>query len=66
MILAAVLGAMSLEFFVEFPPFGCQFGTLISIGLVVIEEMTYHRCNNPRDLVHLIATCFLEHIPPGH
>jgi hypothetical protein len=39
------------------------FGTLVSIGSVVIEEMSYHRYNDPRDLVRLIAVCFLEFFP---
>jgi len=43
--------------------FGYLFGTLISIGAVVIEEMTYHRYNDPRDLVRLIGACLLEIIP---
>jgi cellulose synthase/poly-beta-1,6-N-acetylglucosamine synthase-like glycosyltransferase len=63
MIAAALLGALSAAFFAEFMLFGYLFGTLISIGSVVIEEMTYHRYNNPRDLLRLIGACFLEHVP---
>jgi cellulose synthase/poly-beta-1,6-N-acetylglucosamine synthase-like glycosyltransferase len=63
MIAAAIVGALSPTFFVEFLLFGYLFGTLISIGSVVIEEMSYHRYNDPRDLVRLLGTCFLEHFP---
>jgi cellulose synthase/poly-beta-1,6-N-acetylglucosamine synthase-like glycosyltransferase len=63
MILATLFGALSASFFVAFLLFGYLFGTLISIGSVVIEEMTYHRYNDPRDLVRLIGVCFLEHFP---
>jgi cellulose synthase/poly-beta-1,6-N-acetylglucosamine synthase-like glycosyltransferase len=63
MLVAAALGALSASFFAEFMLFGYLFGTLISIGSIVIEEMTYHRYNNPRDLLRLIGVCFLEHIP---
>ena len=63
MIAAACLGLLSGKFFVEFLLFGYLFGTLISIGSVLIEEMTYHRYNESRDLSRLILTCFLEHFP---
>jgi intein/homing endonuclease len=54
---------LSGKFFIEFLLFGYLFGTLISIGSVVIEEMTYHRYNESRDLSRLILACFLEHFP---
>lgn len=63
MILAAVAGLLSPVFFVNFLLFGYLFGTLISVGSIVIEEMTYHRYNDPRDLARLILACFLEHFP---
>jgi len=63
MIAAACLGLLSGKFFIEFLLFGYLFGTLISIGSVVIEEMTYHRYNESRDLSRLILSCFLEHFP---
>jgi cellulose synthase/poly-beta-1,6-N-acetylglucosamine synthase-like glycosyltransferase len=63
MIVAAAVGALSPTFFFEFLLFGYLFGTLISIGSVVIEEMSYHRYNDPRDLVRLLGACFLEHFP---
>lgn len=63
MIIAACLGLLNGKFFFEFLVFGYLFGVLISIGSVVIEEMTYHRYNEPRDLLRLILFCFLEHFP---
>jgi cellulose synthase/poly-beta-1,6-N-acetylglucosamine synthase-like glycosyltransferase len=63
MVTAAFLGLLSGKFFVEFLLLGYLFGTLISIGSVVIEEMTYHRYNESRDLSRLILACFLEHFP---
>jgi cellulose synthase/poly-beta-1,6-N-acetylglucosamine synthase-like glycosyltransferase len=63
MIAAAAVGALGPAFFVQFLLFGYLFGTMISIGSVVIEEMTYHRYNDPRDLLRLLGACFLEHFP---
>jgi cellulose synthase/poly-beta-1,6-N-acetylglucosamine synthase-like glycosyltransferase len=60
---AAYLGLLSREFFIQFLLFGYVFSTLISIGSVLIEEMTYKRYNNWRDLGRLICFCFLEHFP---
>jgi cellulose synthase/poly-beta-1,6-N-acetylglucosamine synthase-like glycosyltransferase len=62
-IAATCLGALHVSFFVGFLLFGYLFGTLISIGAVVIEEMTYHRYNDPRDVVSLIGACLLEIFP---
>ncbi len=63
MVLAAALGALSREFFLQFLLFGYAFATLISIGAVVQEEITYRRYNDWRDVARLIAYCFLEHFP---
>jgi cellulose synthase/poly-beta-1,6-N-acetylglucosamine synthase-like glycosyltransferase len=63
MIIAAVSGQLSPSFFLAFLLFGYLFGTLISIGSVVLEEMTYHRYNDWRDLVRLLAFCFFEFFP---
>ncbi len=60
---ASILGALSPAFFLEFLLFGYLFGTMISSVSVVIEEMSYHRRNNPRDLMRLIGVCFLEYFP---
>lgn len=58
---AAYLGLLSREFFIQFLLVGYVFSTLISIGSVLIEEMTYKRYNDWRDLARLICFCFLEH-----
>jgi cellulose synthase/poly-beta-1,6-N-acetylglucosamine synthase-like glycosyltransferase len=62
-VLAACLGALSREFFVQFLLFGYAFATLISIGSVLQEEITYKRYNDWRDVVRLVTYCFLEHFP---
>lgn len=60
---ALVLGKLSHAFFVEFLIFGYLFAALISVGAVLQEEVTYRRYNDWRDVVWLIAYCFLEQIP---
>jgi len=62
-LIAALMGLLSRRFFVQFLLFGYVFSTVISIGSVLIEEMTYRRYNNWRDLARLICFCFLEHFP---
>jgi cellulose synthase/poly-beta-1,6-N-acetylglucosamine synthase-like glycosyltransferase len=62
-ILAGILGVLDRFFLTRFLILGYLFGTLISIGSVVLEEMTYHRYNDPRDLLKLIAACFFEMFP---
>lgn len=59
---AALSGSLSAGFFALFVVFGYLFGTLISVGAVVMEEMTYHRYNNSRDLLRLMAYCFCEYL----
>lgn len=63
MAVAALLGVLSKEFFLQFLLFGYLFATLISIGSVLQEEITYRRYNNWRDVARLIGYCFLEHFP---
>jgi cellulose synthase/poly-beta-1,6-N-acetylglucosamine synthase-like glycosyltransferase len=63
MIAAALLGVLSREFFFNFLIFGYAFATMISIGAVLQEEITYRRYNDWRDAVRLILFCFLEHFP---
>ncbi len=63
MVLAALLGVLSRQFFIEFLLFGYAFATLLSIGAVLQEEITYRRYNSPRDVARLILFCFLEHFP---
>ena len=62
-ILAAVLGVLSHAFFLQFLIFGYAFATVISIGSVLQEEITYKRYNDWQDVVRLVSYCFLEHFP---
>ena len=62
-VLAACLGALSREFFVQFLLFGYAFATMISIGSVLQEEITYKRYNDWQDVARLVTYCFLEHFP---
>ncbi|MBZ5501959.1 MAG: glycosyltransferase family 2 protein [Acidobacteriia bacterium] len=62
-ILAAVLGVLSREYFLQFLIYGYAFGTMISIGAVLQEEITYKRYNDWRDVVRLVLYCFFEHFP---
>jgi cellulose synthase/poly-beta-1,6-N-acetylglucosamine synthase-like glycosyltransferase len=61
--LAACIGALSREFFLQFLIFGYAFATIISIGSVLQEEITYKRYNDWQDVVRLVSYCFLEHFP---
>ncbi len=62
-ILAAWLGVLSSTFFLQFVLFGYAFATLISIGSVLQEELTYKRYNDWQDVARLVSYCFLEHFP---
>ncbi len=62
-VLAAIWGVLSQEFFQQFLIFGYAFATLISIGAVLQEELTYRRYNHWRDVARLVSFCFLEHFP---
>ena len=62
-LLAAIVGALSREFFLQFLLFGYAFATLISMGAVLQEEITYKRYNEWKDVVRLVSFCFLEHFP---
>ena len=62
-VLAAVLGVLSRAFFLQFLLFGYAFATVISIGSVLQEEITYKRYNDWQDVVRLVTYCFLEHFP---
>lgn len=62
-VLAAFLGVLSHEFFVQFMLFGYAFATVISIGAVLQEEITYKRYNDWQDVVRLVSHCFFEHFP---
>jgi cellulose synthase/poly-beta-1,6-N-acetylglucosamine synthase-like glycosyltransferase len=62
-VLAACLGVLSRHFFLQFLLFGYAFATVISIGSVLQEEITYKRYNDWQDVFRLISYCFLEHFP---
>jgi cellulose synthase/poly-beta-1,6-N-acetylglucosamine synthase-like glycosyltransferase len=62
-VAAAWLGALSREFLIQFLIFGYVFATLISIGSVLLEEITYRRYSRWQDVARLIGFCFLEHFP---
>jgi cellulose synthase/poly-beta-1,6-N-acetylglucosamine synthase-like glycosyltransferase len=62
-ILAAVLGVLSQQFFLQFLLFGYAFATLISVGSVLLEEMNYRRYSSWRDVAWLLIYCFFEHFP---
>ncbi len=62
-LMAAMLGALSREFFVQFLIFGYAFATMLSIGSVMLEEITYRRYNRWLDMVRLVTYCIFEHFP---
>ena len=62
-VLAVCIGALSQEFFLQFLLFGYAFATMISIGSVLQEEITYKRYNDWQDVARLLSYCFLEHFP---
>jgi cellulose synthase/poly-beta-1,6-N-acetylglucosamine synthase-like glycosyltransferase len=61
--LALVLGLLGRQFFVLFLIFGYAFATLISIGSVLLEEMTYRRYSDWREVARLLLFCLFEHFP---
>lgn len=61
--LAVSMGALSRGFFLQFLIFGYAFATVISIGSVLQEEITYKRYNDWKDVARLLSYCFLEHFP---
>ena len=62
-LLAAFLGVLSREFFLQFLIFGYVFATVISIGSVLQEEVTYKRYADWKDVTRLVTYCFFEHFP---
>lgn len=62
-LLALCTGSLSREFFAEFLIFGYAFATVISIGSVLLEELTYKRYNDWQDVIRLVSYCFVEHFP---
>ena len=61
--LAAWLGVLSPDFCLQFLLFGYAFATVISIGSVLQEEITYKRYNDWQDVARLVSYCFFEHFP---
>ena len=61
--LAAYLGVLSRDFCLQFLLFGYAFATVISIGSVLQEEITYKRYNDWQDVARLVSYCFFEHFP---
>jgi hypothetical protein len=62
-ILASLLGMLGRQFFLLFLIFGYAFATLISIGSVLLEEMTYRRYSDWREVGRLLFFCLFEHFP---
>lgn len=62
-LLAAAYAVLSREFLWKFLLFGYAFATVISIGSVLLEELTYKRYNDWQDVARLVSYCFLEHFP---
>jgi hypothetical protein len=62
-VIAFLLGDLSKGFFLQFLLFGYAFATLISIGSVLLEEMTFRRYSDWREVTRLIFYCFFEHFP---
>jgi cellulose synthase/poly-beta-1,6-N-acetylglucosamine synthase-like glycosyltransferase len=62
-IVAAILGLLSRQFLLLFLVFGYAFATLISIGAVLLEEMTYRRYSDWREVARLLLYCLVEHFP---
>ncbi|HTX14035.1 MAG TPA: glycosyltransferase [Candidatus Baltobacteraceae bacterium] len=62
-LLAAFLGVLNEKFCIEFLIYGYMFATMISIGSVLQEEVTYKRYNDWQDVLRLVSYCFLEHFP---
>jgi cellulose synthase/poly-beta-1,6-N-acetylglucosamine synthase-like glycosyltransferase len=62
-LVAVVLGDLSRDFFIQFMIFGYAFATVISIGAVLQEELTYKRYSDWQDVARLVTYCFFEHFP---
>jgi len=60
---AAALGLLGPQFVLLFLIFGYAFATLISVGSVLLEEMTYRRYTRLREVARLLVFCLVEHFP---
>ncbi|HLH07998.1 MAG TPA: glycosyltransferase [Terriglobales bacterium] len=63
MIIAACLGVLGADFFFKFLLFGYAFATMISVGSVLLEELTYRRYTDWSEVAKLLVYCTLEHFP---
>jgi len=63
MFVALSLGLLGRQFFILFLIFGYAFATMISIGSVLLEEMTYRRYSDWREVARLLLYCLFEHFP---
>lgn len=61
--LAAIMGLINGTLTLLFLIFGYAFATLISIGGVMLEEMTYRRYADWREVARLLFYCLAEHFP---
>ncbi len=62
-LLAAAMGLLGKQFLMLFLIFGYAFATMISVGSVLLEEMTYRRYSQLREVARLLLYCLLEHFP---
>jgi cellulose synthase/poly-beta-1,6-N-acetylglucosamine synthase-like glycosyltransferase len=62
-VVAAFMGILSSHFLLLFLIFGYAFSTMLSIGGVLLEEITYRRYNDWREVAKLLLCCFAEHFP---
>ena len=60
---AALLGVLTWTTFIYFMILAYLFGTLISIGAVVMEEITYRRYQKLSEVARLLLLCTLEFFP---
>ena len=60
---AALLGVLTWATFIYFTILAYLIGTLISIGSVVMEELTYRRYQKLSEVARLLLLCMLEFFP---
>jgi hypothetical protein len=63
MVIAASIGVLNRDLCLQFLLFGYAFATVISIGSVLQEELTFKRYNDWQDVARLVTFCFFEHFP---
>ena len=62
-LIAALLGVLTWTTFIYFMILAYLIGTLISIGSVVMEEITYRRYQKLSEVARLLLLCTLEFFP---